>query len=175
MLTRKQVANLITQQLIEYPCVAFLGGRSALGQSISVAEWLSRRICPETAIVGFNSAIEIIFAAQYSSHSTQFYSSKMLDDRALYKRTSGMIELCAAKQGAIVAFPATGCGSEKPKNAYIRDFQQCSNTWSAIAYAIELSLPCYIWLPQNAVIPSWELVSVGFGWHLHGIDIKTLQ
>ena len=153
----------------------FSGSRSVVpGACASVASFL-RRFRPVAGVVGCASGVDEFFRSAFGSLRVVSASSFGRGPSAFARRSVAVVSAVAAAGGVWVSFPSSPCPSGLvPSGVSSRCFAGFSSgSWSSVAFACGLGVPCLVFLPSGVEFPSsWLLfgfVSLGGGvWFFAG-------
>lgn len=148
------------------PAVGFSGSRVLSPLSLAALGALGALVHPRAAVSvgcasGADAAARALFpcASVFSVASGRWGSGP----GAFAARSAACVRSVAAAGGVWCAFPASPCPvGVRPSASVSACFAGCgSGTWSSLALAVGLGLPCVVFAPAGA--PGW-LQPVGGGW-----------
>jgi len=84
-------------------------------------------------------------------------------------RSAALVRALRDRGGCLLSFPSSECPTGlSPSSSSSRCFGGFgSGSWSSLAFALGLDVPCAVWLPSSVPCPSsWDLIEAGCGWWL---------
>ena len=151
-----------------FSVVGFSGSRALRGVCVPVL----RGAC---GAVGSGSVVAVGCAGGVDGFVRSFFGSRAVVFRvgsfgsgrgAFARRSVAVVEWVASRGGCWVSFPVGACPvglvPSSSSRSCFAGFR--SGSWSSLAFAVGLGVPCFVFLGRGAVgVPAW-LRSCGGGW-----------
>lgn len=150
------------------PAVGFSGSRVPAPGAPETIAAVAPLVAPSTEVlVGCQRGIDEI-ARSYFPGAIVFRASDFgVGKGSFAARSAACVRAVAAAGGLWLSFPSSPCPSGLfPSSSSSRCFGGfASGSWSSLALALGLGVPCLVWLPPSIPCPvGWGLSAVGAGW-----------
>ena len=161
--------------LARFSFFGFSGSRSVVSPACASVACFLRRFRPVAGVVGCASGVDSFFSGSFPSLSVFRASSFGRGRGSFAARSVAVVRAVASAGGVWLSFPSSPCPCVLvPSGVSSRVFCGLgSGSWSSVAFACGLGVPCLVFLPSGVEFPpSWLLfgfVSLGGGvWFFGG-------
>jgi hypothetical protein len=162
-----------------FSAVGFSGSRSLLPCSAAALRRVSRFVSPAASVfVGCARGADELCRSLFPAASVLSASSFGRGRGSFAARSVACVRSVASSGGCWVSFPCSPCPvGLLPSSSSSRCFGGFgSGSWSSLALAVGLGVPCLVFLPPAVPCPvGWPLVSVGGGWWVFRPSVVQLS
>jgi hypothetical protein len=162
-----------------FSAVGFSGSRSLLPCSVVALRRVAGFVAPGASVfVGCAAGADAVARSLFPAASVLSASAFGQGRGSFAARSTACVRSVASAGGCWLAFPCSPCPPGLvPSSSPSRCFGGFgSGSWSSLALAVGLGVPCLVFLPPLISVPTgWPLVSVGGGWWFFRPSVSQLS